>query len=298
LGVPLKQQYEVKIDLFEGPLDLLLYLVQKDEVDITQISVARVAEQYLAYLDLIRELNINVAAEYLYMAATLVRLKAHELLPAAEPLPVEESEGIYNREQLVQQLLEYKKYKEAARSLRQYEASLAGSFPRGVPDIVEGSPEEGEELLIGAVSSFDLLTAFMRILQQAVTEPAMHISEADAVRIDDRIEYVLTAIADAKGEVRFEDLFMDDRRRLVLVVTFMALLELVKMQEIVFRQEANFAAIYVCRRKPETREKLLSEEMLAPQPQQNANGANTQAAQSTHEDERATDVPPPGEPIQ
>ena len=112
--MPLNQSYEVKLDLFEGPLDLLLYLVAKDEVDIAQISVARVAEQYLAYLDLIRELNINIAAEYLHMAATLVRLKASDILPSAEPVITEEGEGIYSREQLVAQLLEYKKYKEAA----------------------------------------------------------------------------------------------------------------------------------------------------------------------------------------
>jgi segregation and condensation protein A len=255
--VPLGRDYEVKLDLFEGPLDLLLYLVQKDEVDIAQISVAHVAEQYLAYLDLMRELNINVAADYLHMAATLVRIKAHELLPASEETLGEDAEGIYSKEQLIQQLLEYKKFKEAARSLRQYESSQAGSFARGQLDEIEiDQGVDGET--IGDVSVFDLLAAFRRVLEQAEAEDPSHRVEVDSAKLDDRLEHVMRMVTDA-GEVRFEDLFADDRRRIVIVVTFMALLELVKMQEIVFRQESTFQTIYVAHRDPSTREAVVDE---------------------------------------
>jgi segregation and condensation protein A len=252
--VPLRREYEVKLDLFEGPLDLLLYLVQKDEVDIAEISVSRVTEQYLAYLDLMRELNINVAAEYLHMAATLVRLKAREMLPSSEAVTEDEADGIYSRDQLIQQLLEYRKYKEAAKSLRMFEAAQAGSFPRGTPDEVEADSSASEET-IGNVSVFDLLAAFRRVLEQSSNEESTHTVQFDTARLDDRIEYVLGLVRE-HDEVPFDRLFADDQRRIVLVVTFMAILELIKMQEIVFRQEENFANIFVCRRPPETRERL------------------------------------------
>jgi len=250
--VPLKHEYEVKLDVFEGPLDLLLYLVQRDEVDIAQISVSRVTEQYLAYLELMQELNINVAAEYLHMASVLVRLKAHEILPSAEPVELGEEDGIYSRDQLIQQLLEYKKYKEAARSLRQFEAAQFGTFPRGAADAIEGDSALPEPTVSG-VSVFDLLAAFRRVLEQAAKEEPGHVVAVDTARLDDRLERVLSMVRE-KDEVPFEELFADDRRRLVVVVTLMALLELIKMQEIVLRQERNFGAIVVARRPPETRD--------------------------------------------
>lgn len=243
-----KQEYLVKLSLFEGPLDLLLYLVTRSEVDITQIQVSQIAQQYLEYLDLMRELNIDIAAEYLYMASTLIRLKARELLPPSEQEPLEAEEGIYNREQLIAQLLEYKKYKEAAHSLRHFEADQIGCFTRGNAEQVAplASPDEG--LTAGSVTVFDLITAFKRVLERGVTEDAaQHVVGQDTVRIDDRIEHVLGSI-EAEREIPFEDLFADDSRRIVLVVTFMAILELIKMQEISFRQEAQFGRIFVKRR--------------------------------------------------
>jgi segregation and condensation protein A len=159
----LEGRYEVKLDLFEGPLDLLLYLVTKAEVDITEIPVAQIAQQYLEYLDLMRELNIDVASEYLHMAATLVRLKARELLPPSEAEALVEAEqGVYNKEQLIQQLLEYKKYKEAAYSLRKLEHQQAGSFSRGKPEEIEVESAD-EPLVLGNLSIYDLLSAFWRL---------------------------------------------------------------------------------------------------------------------------------------
>jgi segregation and condensation protein A len=250
----IKQEYLVKLSLFEGPLDLLLYLVNRSEVDISQIQVSQVARQYLEYLDLMRELNIDIAAEYLYMASTLIRLKARELLPASEQDQLEEAEGIYNREQLIAHLLEYKKYKEAAHSLRHFEAEQIGCFTRGCVESIEPLSEGNDQLTLGAVSIFDLITAFRRVLDRASAEvEAQHIVTVDTVRIDDRIEHVFSVL-DHDREIPFEELFSDDMRRISLVVTFMALLELIKMQEILFRQESQFGKIFVKRRPEKDRE--------------------------------------------
>jgi segregation and condensation protein A len=249
-------KYEVKLDLFEGPLDLLLYLVTKAEVDITQISVAAITDQYLQYLDVMRDLNIDVAAEYLHMAATLIRIKARELLPDEnkdEVLPGEE--GIYNREQLIAQLLEFKKFKEAAYSLRGFEAHQAGSHGRGtVEEIVPGTATD--EVFIGNVTVIDLFEAFRRILERAGREDPSHVVRRSDVRIDDRIERIFSALGETGAEIAFEELFKDDLRKMVIVVTFMALLELIKMQEIQFRQEKQFGGIFVSRRDPSSRDRM------------------------------------------
>jgi segregation and condensation protein A len=256
--VPVKQEYLVKLSLFEGPLDLLLYLVNRAEVDITQIQVSQIAQQYLEYLDLMRELNIDIAAEYLYMASTLIRLKARELLPPSEQEPLEAEDGIYNREQLIAQLLEYKKYKEAAHSLRHFEAEQIGCFTRGGTEPIE-IPASNDGLIAGAVTVFDLISAFKRVLDRAAQDgTGQQTIAVDMVRIDDRIEHVLLVLENDR-EIHFEDLFRDDMRRIVLVVTFMAILELIKMQEIQFRQEAQFGAIFMKRRSEKDREALPEE---------------------------------------
>ena len=238
-------EYKVKLDLFEGPLDLLLYLVQKSEVDIVDISVSEISKQYLEYLDIIRNLNINIASEYLSMAATLVRLKAQELLPEIEAEVLEEEEGIYNRQQLIEKLLEYKTYKEAAGSLRKYEAEQYGSFTRGKQEDIEISLDS-EETPISSVCMFDLITAFRRVLEKAKEsgDDSVQVVERENVRLDDRIEYIIGYLED-KNEVLFDDLFKDDYRKIVLIVTFMAILELVKMERINIRQERYFGDLFV-----------------------------------------------------
>lgn len=258
--MPIKEdEYEVKLELFEGPLDLLLYLVQKSEVSIIDISVSAVVAQYLSYLDLIRNLNINIASEYLHMAATLIRLKARELLPPQDGEVLEEEEGIFNREQLIAQLLDYKKYKEAAKTLKLFEAEQYGAFTRGAAEVIETTINQ-EDVDLGEISVFDLVSAFKRILERGTTtEEYNHVVAADMVKIDDRIEMILSSLTD-RGEVRFEELFADDFRKIVLVVTFMAILELVKMQEIQFRQEENFGTIYVSRSVPAEEQQVSGQE--------------------------------------
>jgi chromatin segregation and condensation protein Rec8/ScpA/Scc1 (kleisin family) len=163
---------------------------------------------------------------------------------------VEDEEGIYNREQLIKQLLEYQKFKQAAGALKNFEAEQISLFKRGLTEKIEaGDDEEGVDL--GSLSVFDLLTAFKRVLEQAKDEEEhRHVVRLDNVKIDDRIERVLSVLAD-RGEVPFEELFADDLRKIVIVVTFMAILELVKMQEISFRQEHCFGTIHVVRQTRE-----------------------------------------------
>ena len=249
----MKQEYEVRLDLFEGPLDLLLYLVNKAEVNIVDIKVAEIAAQYLAYIDIMRDLNIDIAGEYLHMAATLVRLKARELLPDSPPEDLTGEEGgINDREQLIAALLEYRKFKEAAGALKGIEAKHFGAYKRGRAEDVDSIAADSSEsnAAIENVSIFDLITAFKSILDRAASATdAGHVVEVDDCKVDDRIERIFTVLSDAArgSEVRFEELFADDRRRIVLVVTFMAILELVKMRQIRFRQEEAFGGIFVSR---------------------------------------------------
>ncbi len=244
------KEYTVKLELFEGPLDLLLYLVNRAEVAITEISVAEIARQYLEYLDIIRNLNINIASEYLSMAATLVRLKARELLPDQEAEVLDEdADGIVNRQQLIEKLLEYKKYKEAAGSLKLYEAERFGSYSRGRPEEVEALPDT-EDLSFGSITIFDLIAAFKKVLERAAKseEVSVRVVSREDIKLDDRIEYILGTLED-NVEVPFEELFNHDYRKIVLVVTFMAILELVKMKRLTFRQEEHFGRLYVKKRK-------------------------------------------------
>ena len=249
----IKQEYEVRLDLFEGPLDLLLYLVNRSEVNIADIKVSQITSQYLDYLDLMRDLNIDIAADYLHMAAVLIRLKARELLP--DQSTDEESgleDGMLNREQLIASLLEYKKYKEAAGTLKTFESEQVGSYTRGRAEEIE-SVSQQQEVSLGSLSLFDLIAAFKSALAAPPDDQAegKHVVFTDDVKLDDRIEFVLTILSESR-EVNFEDLFKVapiPKRKFVMVVTFMAILELVKMKEIVFRQEKIFGNVYVSLRK-------------------------------------------------
>ncbi|MDG5815815.1 segregation/condensation protein A [Chitinispirillales bacterium ANBcel5] len=247
-----KKEYEVHLELFEGPLDLLLYLVHKSEVSITEIQVSVVTTQYLEYLDVMRELNIDIASEYLHMASKLIRLKARELLPeSADDEDLGDEDGIFNREQLIAQLLEYKKYKEAANTLKLFESEQIGAYTRGKAEEIESCPET-QEVNLGSISIFDLISAFKRVLERPAhqeDEEYRHTVELENVKIDDRIEVILSSLSE-RDEVRFDELFeRSEARKIVLVVTFMAILELVKMREITFRQEECFGTIFVARRK-------------------------------------------------
>jgi chromatin segregation and condensation protein Rec8/ScpA/Scc1 (kleisin family) len=234
----------VKLGVFEGPLDLLLYLVQKNELNPREIQISVITDQYLAYIDGIKDMNLSNAGEFLVMAARLMRLKARELLPADQKDELEEMEYELDRQALIQQMLEYQKFKEAARVLRSFEARHFGSFGRGRPDAPDvDQPAETEE----EAGVFDLLTAFRSVVLQRPRLP-VHEVEIDDVTIEDRMQEVEIQLQE-RGRSLFEDLFAQDTRVISQVVTFMAILELAKLDRIVFRQSHAMGAIWVYRKQ-------------------------------------------------
>lgn len=224
--------YRVKLPVYEGPLDLLLFLIQKDEIDIYDIPIAHVTEQYLAYLELMKELNLAVAGEFFVMAATLMEIKSAMLLPRAE-VPVGDMED--PRAALVAQLLEYRRYKGAAAALVEREAEQISKYPAGGDGRFGNEGEEGESI-------FALLRAFREVLERA---PEMRdvMPGRRGPTIEEQLKYVRGRLRDAGGRVRFEDLF--EGPRIVVVVTFLALLELLRVGECRVRQDRAFDEIWI-----------------------------------------------------
>ncbi|MBW8887275.1 MAG: segregation/condensation protein A [Fibrobacteres bacterium] len=248
MSLPSKQiietEYEVKLGVFEGPLDLLLYLVQKNELDPRQIQISVITDQYLAYMDGIKEMNLSNAGEFLVMAARLMRLKARELLPADQKDELEEMEYELDRQMLIQQMLEYQKFKEAARVLRNHESRHFGAYGRGRPETAD---EKSEAELEEEAGVFDLMSAFRSVVLQKPKLP-VHEVEIDDVTIEDRMQEVEIALTE-RGRSLFEDLFANDTRTISLVVTFMAILELAKLDRILFRQSRAMGPIWVYRKQ-------------------------------------------------
>ena len=248
MSLPAKQliesEYEVKLGVFEGPLDLLLYLVQKNELDPRQIQISAITDQYLAYMDQIKQMDLANAGEFLVMAARLMRLKARELLPAEQKDELEEMEYELDRQKLIQQMLEYQKFKEAARVLRNHESRHFGAYGRGKPETAD---EKSESELEEEAGVFDLLSAFRNVVLQKPRLP-VHEVEIDDVTIEDRMQEVEITLTE-RGRSLFEDLFANDTRTISLVVTFMAILELAKLDRIVFRQSRAMGPIWVYRKQ-------------------------------------------------
>jgi segregation and condensation protein A len=232
----LLDRLKVKLDAFEGPLDLLLHLVKKNEVEVTSIPITTITDQYLAYLDLLHELNLDIAGEYLVMAATLLHIKSRMLLPGEEQ---EEEEGEDPRAQLVQQLLEYQRYREAAEELARREMLERDVFARP-PTAEEG--EDREEILLN-VSLGDLLDALQEVLKQTAMD-ATHAVVLEEVSLTECLCAVVDKLRVA-GEMVFSDLFSQHTSRLRILVTFLALLELVRTRMVRVQQEELFAPICI-----------------------------------------------------
>ncbi len=234
--------YEVRLPVFEGPLDLLLYLVEKNELAPREISISAITDQYLAYLETLQQTDLANAGEFLVMAARLMRLKARELLPADRKDELEEMEYQLDRQALIAQMLEYQKFKEAARSLRSIEARHFGAFPRGRSER-PGATGENFADSDQEAGVYDLLAAFRSVLLQKPFIP-VHEVEIDDVTIEDRMQHVETALLEG-GHILFDDLFLNDPRRMARVVTFMAVLELCKLDRIEVRQNHILGSIWV-----------------------------------------------------
>src|SRR4051794_17551252 len=219
--------YKVKLEIFEGPLDLLLYLIKRDEIDIYEISIERITRQYLEYLQAFKELNIDVAGEFVVMAANLIYLKSRSLLPADQQPPEEDVEEDDPRWDLIRQLIEYKKFKEAAGELQMRELEQERIFAR----IGDGTVPEMAPLHLGEVGIFQLINAFQNVLKRLDAKEDLREIFGENFTVSDKIERILQVMADGKP-VRFADLFVRMASRVEIVVTFLALLELIRLKQV------------------------------------------------------------------
>ena len=236
--------YKVKLEVFEGPLDLLLYLIKRDEVDIYEISIERIAKQYLEYMEAFQVLNIDLAGEFIVMAANLLYIKSRTLLPTEQQMPEEDADEDDPRWDLIRQLIEYKKFKEAAFELRSREAIQEKLFPRFPANLELAA---SSDLLVSEVGIFDLISAFQKALRRLESrqreEDLSEIFEENFT-VSDKIDFLLRVIYHGVP-VRFEECFVDAASRAEIVVTFLAMLELIRLKQLRVRQDNHFAEIWL-----------------------------------------------------
>lgn len=236
--------YKVTFEIFEGPLDLLLHLIRNDEVDIYEVNLTKIATEFVAYLDVMRELDLDIAGEFLVMAATLMLIKSRELLPVDQrPETGPDEETLEDpRWELIRQLVEYKKFKDAAARLQQFEDEAGNTYPRspGRLDLPDApAPRRGE------AGIFDLLGAVNAVLRrfQSRQGDARDVFQ-DRWTVSEKIQSVLADVT-ARGPLRFSELFHDATSRAEVVVTFLALLELIRMRQLTASQHEAFGEIFL-----------------------------------------------------
>jgi segregation and condensation protein A len=240
------EDYPVRLRNFEGPLDLLLHLIKKNEVNIYDIPIALVTQQYLEYLELMQELNLDIVGEFLVMAATLIHIKSRMLLP--RPDPAQDDPGEDPREALIRRLLEHQRFKAAAELLHEREIQRSAQWGRpdgSVSDVVGEPPEPEIE-----VDLFSLMAAFRQVLERARQRPRV-VLPAEQIPIEARIEQLLSRLRETEA-CGFEELFADVETRAGIIVTFLALLEMIRLKLVRVFQQANFGPIRVYKRaRPE-----------------------------------------------
>ncbi|MBI5027216.1 MAG: segregation/condensation protein A [Nitrospirae bacterium] len=230
--------YQIKLPVFEGPLDLLLHLIKEAKIDIYDIPIAIITKQYIEYLELMKELNLEIAGEFLVIAATLIHIKSKMLLPPDESPSEEQAED--PRAELVARLLEYQTFKEASKTLREREDLWKNIFYRPPLDekeiIIEPSP------MLFELNLFDLLAAFKQLLEKA-PEEAMEITR-QTLTVKDKINLILERL-EKEESIRFESLFADSYTMATLIVTFLAFLELIRLGLVKAYQEKIFGPIWI-----------------------------------------------------
>ena len=214
----------VQLKIYEGPLDLLLHLIRKNELSITDVPIASITEQYLAALELMQGLDLDVSGEYLVMAATLLHIKSQTLLPAEEVDDDEDEEGGDSREELIRRLLEYERFKNAARELEEREILNRDVFVR------QGRSERVTDVSFEQLSVFDLMSALQRVLER-FPGPSVHTVVRETVSVRERMTYLLDELH-RRPSVAFHELFDSARTRMDVVVTFLALLELIRIRAV------------------------------------------------------------------
>lgn len=229
--------YNIKLPVFEGPFDLLLHLIKENKIDIYDIPIALITSQYLQYLEIMKELNLEIAGEFLVMAATLIHIKSKMLLPQDENMVEEEKQD--PRTELVQQLIEYQRYKDAAIELKKREEEWIKVFRKSSS---MGIDEDTNELYLFDLSLFDLIEALKKILDKAPPEVAIITKEMLSVK--DRMSFIVDMI-EGKDAIRFEDIFEKGATKLKIIVTFIALLELIRIGVVKAYQERAFGNIWI-----------------------------------------------------
>ena len=251
-----KNLTHVKLPVFEGPLDLLLYLIKKDEIDIYDIPIERITSQYLDYLRIIKMLDLEVAGDYLVVAATLLYIKSRVILPHDQRPPEDEAEEDDPRWELVRQLVEYKKYKDAAFELQQCLARQENVHARG--GTLKHDLEADGSLPFDKVGLFDLLAVFQKVLSRASKDEDLRDIFEDRFTVSDKIQFILGTMT-SRSRVVFEELFVEGATRTEIVVTFLAVLELIRLKQIAVTQESPFSPIELVKLVVETREYLPDE---------------------------------------
>jgi segregation and condensation protein A len=236
----MESDYKVKLEIFEGPLDLLLYLIKRDEIDIYDISIERITRQYLEYLQAFKELNIDVAGEFVVMAANLIYLKSRSLLPADQQPPDEEAEEDDPRWDLIRQLIEYKKFKEAAAQLHARALEQERIFIR------DGGSSSAVEtpLRLAEVGIFQLIHAFQNVIKRVEAREDLQEIFGEHFTVSEKIEIILQRVT-AGTAVRFSELFGDIVSRVEIIVTFLALLELIRLKQVRAIQRSVFDEIEI-----------------------------------------------------
>ena len=240
-SVPENEGITIRLGTFEGPLDLLLHLIKKDEIDIQDIPIARITEQYLEYIQIMRDLNINLAADWLMMAATLIYIKSRMLLPHDADAALQEEDQEDPRTELVYQLLEHQKFKNAAEMLYTREEIENAVWNKPPSDVLD----DGNEVI--AVNLFDILRAFHEVVKRFESQRVLEVTQ-DEVTVEQQIMDIRKRFL-VYDKLTFSTFFAEARSKRHLIVIFLALLELVRLREIWLRQEGAFSEIYISKMK-------------------------------------------------
>jgi len=237
---PVFRGVRIELEAFDGPLDLLLHLIERDEIDIYDIPIAHITRQYLEHLEMMKVLDLEVAGEYMVMAATLIRIKSRMLLPRL--VLDEEGEEVDPRDELVQRLVAYRKFKDVAEGLRARETDRMRRHVRGVslPDLPPA------EIPLGELKVYDLVQ-YIREISAEPKKEHIHEVEVEPVSMEERMAYLRTQLA-TDGRVVFADFVQDARSQLDVVVSLMALLEMMKLGDAFAFQDRTYGPILIVRR--------------------------------------------------
>ncbi|MEA1987107.1 MAG: segregation/condensation protein A [Candidatus Marinimicrobia bacterium] len=231
------RKYQINLDSFEGPLDLLLYFIKRDELNIYDIPIAKITKEYLEYLNMMHTLNLQIAGEFVAMASNLMSIKAKMLLPrfseASDDDNIEDP-----RSDLVQRLLEYQQYKEMGKEMQKLEEENIAYFHRK-PNLSFVDKNVDADEVLHKISLFDILTAFKNALDKMPDEPTPHNVTLDDVSVDDQVKFLYSFFI-TKTEVNFSTVTKKIKTRIVLIVTFIAILEMIKTQQIRIYQKELF----------------------------------------------------------